>query len=295
MTTIRKVVTGHAATVYFMLTFAISWSGVLLVTAGGGMSGTSPTSDPRFVYALVAMLAGPAISGILLTAIVNGTDGLRDLFARATKWRVARRWYVIALLMAPALWSATLFALSIVSPRFLPALVTSPNKITLVATGFTVATAAAIFEEIGWTGFAIPHLLRRHSVRRAGLVVGVLWGSWHLLTNVLWAAPAASGDLPLSTFLPWSVLGGFVGYLVAFRVLMVWVYQRTGSILIAILMHVSVTASVLTLEPAGLTGVSALVASYAVAATLWIAVAAIAILNQWHHPGALTGRDTIAA
>jgi CAAX protease family protein len=292
MAPIRDFVTRHAAPVYFTLAFAISWSGVLIATAGGAMSGASPASDPRFVYALVAMLAGPSIAGVLLTATIGGAAGLRDLLARAHRWQVAGRWYAIALLAAPVLWSATLFALSIVSPRFLPALVTSGNKVTLVAIGFAVATAAGIFEEIGWTGFAIPHLLRRHSLVRTGLIVGVLWGSWHLLTNVLWAAPATTGDLPLSTFLPWSVLGGVVGYLAAFRVLMVWVYERTGSALIGILMHVSLTASVLILEPAGLTGVSALISSYALAAAVWIAVAVVAALNR-RRP--LIGHETIAA
>lgn len=295
MTAIRDVITRHAAPVYFALAFAISWSGVLLAIAGGGMSGTSPASDPRFIYALVAMLAGPSLSGILLTAIVHGTNGLRGLFASATRWRVAGRWYAIALLTAPILWSATLFALSIVSPKFLPALVTSGDKVTLVAIGFAVATAAGVFEEIGWTGFAIPHLLRRYSVFLTGLVVGTLWGSWHVLTNVLWAAPATAGDLPLSAFLPWSILGAFVGYLAAFRVLMVNVYERTGSVLIGILMHVSLTASVLILEPAGLTGVSALIASYALAAAVWIAVAVVAALNRRRPSRPLTEREAIAA
>lgn len=43
-------------------------------------------------------------------------------------------------------------------------------------------------------------------------------------------------------FLPASVLGVLVGYLPAFKVLMVWVYDRTGSLPIAMLMHVSTTA-----------------------------------------------------
>ena len=35
-----------------------------------------------------------------------------------------------------------------------------------------------IFEELGWTGFAMPTLLRRmrYGVLTTGLIVGVLWG-----------------------------------------------------------------------------------------------------------------------
>jgi membrane protease YdiL (CAAX protease family) len=139
--------------------------------------------------------------------------------------------------------------------------------------------SAGIFEEIGWTGFAIPTLRRRCTLLTTGLIVGALWGAWHLLTNVLWAANVSAGDLPLSIYLSASIAGVLIGYLPAFRVLMVWVYEHTGSVLIAMLMHVSLTTSVIALTPT-LTGVSVLLCSYAMAATMWIVVAAIAFLNR---------------
>ena len=67
----------------------------------GGMTGTAPTGDPRFVYAVLTMLAGPSNSGILLTAVLDGRDAVRALGSRALRWRVRGRWYAVALLMAP--------------------------------------------------------------------------------------------------------------------------------------------------------------------------------------------------
>jgi membrane protease YdiL (CAAX protease family) len=286
----------HPAAAYFALTFAISWGGSLLAIGGmQPLTGTAPTNDPRFVYALIAMLLGPSLSGLLLTVIVHGRDGLRDLLARVVKWRVASRWYAVALLAAPVLWGVTLLALSLVSPKFLSGIVTSADKSTLVAVGLAVAVSAGIFEEIGWTGFAIPHLLRRHGVFATGVVVGVLWSAWHVLVSIVWAAPATAGDLPIAVFLIWSIIGNPVGYLTAFRVLMVWVYDRTGSVLIAMLMHVSVTASVLILDPAALSGTAALIYAFSVAAVVWAAVAVVVITHGRHRARQPADRGTLAA
>jgi hypothetical protein len=53
---------------YFALTFALSWGGALLDNGGfGGMRGITSTSEFRFVYVMMAMLAGPSAIGILLT------------------------------------------------------------------------------------------------------------------------------------------------------------------------------------------------------------------------------------
>jgi membrane protease YdiL (CAAX protease family) len=275
-------VTAHPVVAYFALTFAISWGGALLVISGfRGLSAGTPTSDPRFVYAVLAMLAGPSISGILLTALMAGRTGLRELGAGALEWRVGRRWLAAAVLTAPLLWAATLAALSFVSPSFLTGVYCSTDRTALILLGVSVALGVGVCEEIGWTGFAVPQLRRGHGVFATGLIVGILWGAWHLLTNVFWTSRVSAGDLPLSIFLPASLLGVPLGYLAAFRVLMVWVYDHTRSVLIAMLMHASLTASVLIMDPAAIMGVDLLIYSIALAAVAWLAVAVIGLRTGW--------------
>jgi uncharacterized protein len=266
---------------YFALTFLISWGGVLLVIArSGGMTSAAPADEPLFVYALVAMLAGPTIAGIVLTRLVGGRRGLDELRGRVLAWRTDVRWWAAALLAAPVLWLLTLAVLARVSPSFMPALITSDDRTTLVATGLAAAMVAGVFEELGWTGFVIPQLRRRHSILVTGLAVGVLWGAWHLLTNVVWALPVTRGSMPLMVFLPASIVSVLVGYLAAFRVLMVWVYDRTNSVLVAMAMHASLTASVLILDPAPLAGGTLLAYAFALAAAVWAAVL-VAWLSGW--------------
>lgn len=241
--------------------------------------GTTPGSDPRFAYALIAMLAGPSISGVLLTALLLGRTGLRDFRARALAWRVGARWYAVALVTAPLAMIAALVALSHGSRAFVPGLFTSVHPQSILLISLAVGVSAGFFEELGWTGFAIPALRRHCSVSATGLIVGVWWSAWHLFPN-LWSMRAAAGELSTSVYLATTAIGVFVGYLTAFRVLMVWVYEHTHSIAVAMLMHASFTASLLMLNPLGLSGAHLVTYSFALAAAVWIIVAAVAVSSR---------------
>jgi len=121
----------------------------------------------------------------------------------------------------------------------------------------------------------VPKVRLRHGVFGMGLYVGLVWGGWHFLSNP-WASSASSG-VPLVLFLP-AILFSF---LPPYRVLMVWVYDRTGgSLPVAILMHASLVAFWLISMPRGIAG-GALVGWYlAWAAALWAAVGVVALANH---------------
>jgi hypothetical protein len=104
-----------------------------------------------------------------------------------------------------------------------------------------------------------------------------MWGAWHFLVN-LWGSDSSSGALSLALFLP-VVLFSF---LPAYRVLMVWVYDRTGSLLVAMLMHASLVVFWLIFTPLAISELP-LVTWYLVwAAVLWVVVAAVAVANGGH-------------
>jgi CAAX protease family protein len=280
MATVPAFIRQHAVLAYFAVTFAISWGSALVaVGASGGMQGTTPGSDPRFAYALIAMLAGPSIAGILFTGILFGKKGLREFLARVLRWRVSAKWYAVALMAAPLAMTATLIALSYGSRAFVPGLFTSDHNTSLVLISLAVGVSAGFFEELGWTGFAIPVVRGRCSGVATGLIVGVWWSAWHLFPN-LWSMRAAAGDLSTPVYLGATALAVFVGYLTAFRVLMVWVYDRTHSIFVAMLMHASFTASLLMLNPLGISGANLVTYSFALAAALWIVVAVVTVAGR---------------
>jgi CAAX protease family protein len=269
MSITNAFIKSHPVRAYFALTFVISWGGFLLAVGPGGFASTNWQAGGRFPFVVVAMLGGPSVAGLLLTRLVDGTAGLRELLSRLLRWRVGVGWYAFAVLPAPLLAAAALRALSLDSP-----VVTADNKAVVVLSG-AAAGLATVLEEIGWTGFAVPRLRRRYGVVTTGLIVGVLWGAWHLLQG-LWTSGTYRAAIPLAVFLPVSVLGG-IAQLTAYRVLLVWVYDRTGSLLVVTLMHASLTASTIFIFRPLAVGVPFLACGWLLAAALWVVVAAVAI------------------
>ena len=193
------------------------------------------------------------------------------------------RWYAVALLTTPLYLTAILLAFSLSSPELLPRILTTSEKASLLLFGIGWGLiGGGLLEELGWTGFAVPTLLRRmrYGVLSTGLLVGVPWGVLHFLTFFYLGRPSAA--IPLAIFVPLDLFISVVG-LTAYRVLMVWVYERTGeSMLVAMLMHASYTACALILTPLALAGVAFLAVTSAGAAVLWVFVAAVAVSNGGH-------------
>ncbi|CAG0998736.1 hypothetical protein ANRL4_02969 [Anaerolineae bacterium] len=278
MTTIKAFIKKHPVLTYFTLTFAISWGGILLVIGGpAAIPSTAQQSDRLFPIALMVMLVGPSAAGILLTGLLYRKDGLHAFLSRLLKWRVGARWYGVALLTTPLLVMATLFMLSLLSPIFLPDIATTNDKVSLLLTGIAVGLMGGILEELGWTGFAIPELRRRYGILSTGLIVGILWGVWHFLVT-FWGSGDSSGALSLDLLLPPLLF--YVGVLPVYRVLMVWVYDRTGSLLVAMLMHASLTASTVFILSPEARGVPLLIYYIILTAVLWGIITAIAMANR---------------
>ena len=260
----------HPLLVYFTLTFALSWGGVLLVIGPGGLPGTPEAFERLLPAGVLAMLLGPSLIGLLMTGLVHGRTGYRDLMSRLLRWRVGLHWWAVALLTGPVLVAIVLFVLSAYSPVFRSGILASGNKPGLLLFGLAVGVGAGVLEDLGWTGFAMPPLRRRFGVLATGVILGVVWAAWHLLA-AYWGSGTSQAPVTTTSFLFDPFL-----FLVGYRVLMVWVYEHTaGSLPVAMLMHGSLTATSRILAPASLAGVSLLTYDLLWASVLWVAVAAV--------------------
>jgi hypothetical protein len=270
MTTIKTFIKAHPVLTYCILTFAISWGGMLIAINPGGIPANGEQSDRLLVFAYLAMLTGPCAAGILLTGIVDGWAGLRDLGARTIRWRVGARWYAVALLTAPLLITTVFFALSLISPEFIPRIFVEEDKVFLVQFSIVAGLMVGIFQELGWMGFVVPKMRLRYDILRTGLSVGFMFSVWNFLV-VYWvsAATFTAGTLPMAIFMP-AVL---FTWLPTYRVLMVWVYDHTESLFVAMLMHTSLIAFWRIFMPLTLTGVTLVIYYLVFTAVMWIIIA----------------------
>jgi membrane protease YdiL (CAAX protease family) len=273
MTQIKKVVKHHPVLAYFILTFAISWGGVVLLGSPYGMPTTQEYFQKLWPIVFLPYLLGPALSSLILTGILDGKVGFRNLVSRFLTWRVNIKWYVLALLTVPLLVLIILFTMTMNSPAYFPAIFKSADKVGLLVTGIAVGFFGGGFlEEPGWTGFAVPRLRTQYGLLSTGLITGFVWGLWHFLPT-FWGSGDSLGVLSLSLLLPPCFF--YIAILPAFRVLMVWVYDHTKSLLVVMLMHMSLTASTLFILAPSAQGIQLFLYYLVLAVLLWIGVMAV--------------------
>ena len=97
MPTSETFIKRHPVLSYYVLAFAISWGAMLLVIGGPVGIPATPEQMVRMMGPVVAaLMAGPSVAGLLLTGIVDGRAGLRELFSRllqvAGRGRAGTRW-----------------------------------------------------------------------------------------------------------------------------------------------------------------------------------------------------------
>jgi len=153
-------------------------------------------------------------------AVAEGKPGVKDLLGRILRWRVGVRWYAIAVGLPVVLTLAAAGAHLLLGAP--PAL-----RLGRLSVLEPVIFVLVVGEELSWRGYALPRLLARRSALAASLILGLLWGVWHLPTFLVPGAPQYGLPLP-----------AFVLLTMAYSVLFTWIYIHTkGSVLIATVLH----------------------------------------------------------
>ena len=239
---IRPWVMRHPVTSFFILTFAISWSLWLLSYLSEG---------PLRILLFLLGGFGPMAAAAAVTRFTGGS--VRRWAAQIACWRVPVRYYLYALGLPALIWTVINVELGLVSDDFDVGLL--PNRLLAsIGTFLVVLTVGGGFEEPGWRGFALGRLQERLGPVRATLLLGVVWGLWHIPVYGPLAFPFI------------TMLAFFYTY----------VYNKTGSVLLAILLHASFTPASdnFALVPRNVHGVSDVVIFGSVLAAVIVLLAA---------------------
>ncbi|WP_201386720.1 CPBP family intramembrane glutamic endopeptidase [Ktedonobacter sp. SOSP1-52] len=156
--------------VFFVLSFVIAW----LAWLPAMLNPMAP--QPLSILGLFA----PAMSAVIVVWWAQGKAGVVALFKRYTIWRFSIGWYLLALLLMPTIYMIAL-VVTLLSTHGSFSNLFFANSPLFILVAYVYLMVINSGEEIGWRGFALPLL---QSVLpgpvTAGLMLGLIWGLWHL-------------------------------------------------------------------------------------------------------------------
>jgi membrane protease YdiL (CAAX protease family) len=269
----RNFINNHSLAVYLFLAFVISWGLIIILAGPVNIPIDTAKSKELLPILYVSMLFGPSVAGLLMIGILEGKKGFRRIKSGLLNWRHNISWYILALFATPVLASLILIILSFFSTDFHVGLIESDNVLMMCLNGIIIGIFVGFFEELGWTGFVIPRITLKYNILTSGIFVGVVWGLWHFI--LFWEVDSFFGVIPLLI-----LLGRLLAWLPPFRVFMVWIYKKTGSLLLTILTHASLVFTTTVIVPMTLTGKSLLVWLITWGITLWILVIIFPIVDR---------------
>ena len=121
---------------------------------------------PMVMVVIMAMVHAPTIAAMIVTYKDEGFQGIKDLFRQLKYWKVEGKWYLYALLIFPLSILVSLYLMSIYSASYGPLF---EFKIFIAA-----SLLSALWEEIGWTGYATPRILKQFSPLRSAILLGII-------------------------------------------------------------------------------------------------------------------------
>jgi membrane protease YdiL (CAAX protease family) len=212
---------------FFLIAYGFTWIfWISEALASRGLLGSSVLVD--FLLSPQNPAAwGPFVSAVLLTFWYQRGRGVLGLLKKGVDYRFAKKWWIPTLLLCPLIIGGAL-GIAALAGESIPELywIADPS---LILVNFVVIlfTGGPLQEEFGWRGYALPRLQSRFNALVSSVIVGFMWGLWHLpyffigteLTYAYGIIPQIITAILLS-------------------ILLTWLFNNTGgSILVSLLFH----------------------------------------------------------
>ncbi len=215
---IKEIIKKNPLVSYFIIAYVITWILVLPIIAH------TVSENWHFLGAL-----GPAISAFVVSYLIKGNIGISNLKDKIIKYRVGFRWILVAI--------SPIFLLLVSLPigyfisgswfdfgKFITDKLYSPSSAFLWSLPLI---SYGVFEEIGWRGFALPHLQKNFNAFTATFILSIFWFFWHL--------PMFFYRFDFNIGM---VIGFYLG-LLSGSILFTFIFNSTkGSVLMTIIWHI---------------------------------------------------------
>jgi membrane protease YdiL (CAAX protease family) len=217
--------------VFFAATFIWTWA----FYAPLAITGNSPYEMPWMIL-LILGGAGPSIVGIALVFLTYDKEQRGDYWRRSFSFRrISAAWWLVILLIFPAIIALSVL-IDIVLGGSMPGmelaldLIANPVSIPLLVLLWFMS--GPIPEEFGWRGYALDPLLKRFGAVSGSVILGTIWGVWHL---PLFFMPATwHGQVGFAVYGFWM----FIALSIGLALIMTLVYRHTNrSILSGLFLH----------------------------------------------------------
>lgn len=216
---------------FFLLVFVLTWS--FMIVDALGSHEILPFRLP--IPLLIVMGYMPTLAAVIVTGLTKGKAGLRALFGKLLIVRVGIKWYaftifgfgamsLLAILLSSALPAST------ASPILSEEMSHLPGPLAMVLNIVMLYLVLGLIngEELAWRGFALPRLQAKYNALTSSLILGAIWGLFHLPLFFTATGSSQAG----ASFLP------FVFSTMVLSILFTWVFNNTrGSVLLAYLFH----------------------------------------------------------
>ena len=221
-------------TIFFVLTIAWTWLlwGIPALESNGLIS-VSISSD------LFTALGGlsPILVALPMTYVTKGWDGVIRLLKRGADFRFEKEWWIPLLSLVPAVFLISYFIVGML--QTVPPLDFERFLQRFPMQFFYFFFGVAVTEEFGWRGFALDRLQttfrnKRHTAVISSVVLGLVWGFWHLPFFFTTGTSQAGWSFWL-----------FLWLTVMVSILFTWLYNNTNrSVLSALVFHTTLNLSI---------------------------------------------------
>jgi len=193
----------YQISLFFLLTFVLSWF--------PWYAGIAPE----------VMTMGPSIAAFIIVIILGGKRGFVDFLRPFGRWRVNWRWWVIAI-FGPAILYLVGLGVYLLMGGEAPPFIMIREEINLIPLYLVMVVLmpwnGPVGEEFGWRGYALPKLQNKYGPLIASLVIGTIWGIWHLpsffapqgvigaitaTVGMVFIVPYTLGTIANSVFMTW--------------------------------------------------------------------------------------------